>query len=475
MKRFITLLLSFMLFICVSPSALAANSTAVQSADTLHALGLFEGIGIDTNGMPIYDLDRMPTRAEAVTMLVRLLGKDAEAKSKTWNHPFTDVPSWAAPYVGYAYVHQLTIGTGKTTFGSSDYVSASQYLTFVLRALGYKSSEDFQWDKAWKLSDRLGITNGDYNTTNTFLRGDVAIISNRALAAQQKGSSKTLAQELISNGVFTNTQYEASTLTQTPSKKISISEREGSYCVLEKNEHLLINAELNGSVLWTTSNSKVAVVNNGEVTAISTGKAVISAISDKGTATCVVLVATSDDTPQKAGTLWLKRGNSYYESSLAKYAKGNVAPHVPPCDVYTIDGEYYVNSVYLSNIMHCLYGTVSEIYSDNPYITTAQLSGNAKIYFTEEWHTDYLNATDYIETRTIICTLPNKVKIEYDFNSDLYINGNREKIYVFDVYYFDTEKSFFYLEAVGPFFDKLGVNLNWYYDFSTNRLIVELD
>ena len=148
---------------------------------------------------------------------------------------------------------------------------------------------------------------------------------------------------------------------------------------------------------------------------------------------------------------------------------------MPPCDVYTIDGEYYVNSVYLSNIMHCLYGTVSEIYSDNPYITTAQLSGNAKIYFTEEWHTDYLNATDYIETRTIICTLPNKVKIEYDFNSDLYINGNREKIYVFDVYYFDTEKSFFYLEAVGPFFDKLGVNLNWYYDFSTNRLIVELD
>ena len=180
-------------------TAFAASDEAVTAADALHELGLFNGTGTDANGKPIYDLDRAPTRHEAVTMLVRILGKEEEAKSGNWNIPFTDVADWAKPYVGYAYANGLTSGTGATTFGGNATVTASQYITFVLRALGYESGTDFQWDKAWELSDKIALTDGRYNADRkSFLRGDVAIISYTALTTATKGSNTPL---YIKNGI----------------------------------------------------------------------------------------------------------------------------------------------------------------------------------------------------------------------------------------------------------------------------------
>ena len=40
-----------------------------------------------------------------------------------------------------------------------------------MKALGYEVGKDFQWNKAWELSDEIGLTNGEYPTTK-FLRGD---------------------------------------------------------------------------------------------------------------------------------------------------------------------------------------------------------------------------------------------------------------------------------------------------------------
>ncbi len=57
-------------------------------ADQLKDLGLFQGT---EDG---YELDRAPTRGEAATMLVRLLGKEAEAKELTYEAPFTDLDDW---------------------------------------------------------------------------------------------------------------------------------------------------------------------------------------------------------------------------------------------------------------------------------------------------------------------------------------------------------------------------------------------
>lgn len=210
MKRVIMLVLTLALLCGTMPTAFAASSKEQAAANTLHDLGLFSGVGSNADGSPNYDLDRVPTRSEAITMLVRLLGKEAEAKSGNWKMPFTDVAEWAKPYVGYAYSNKLTSGTSETTFGGDVLVNATQYLTFVLRALGYESGVDFQWDKAWKLSDELGMTSGEYNesTNNSFLRGNIAEVSVHALPTMQKNQTATLADKLINDGVFTQSQFD---------------------------------------------------------------------------------------------------------------------------------------------------------------------------------------------------------------------------------------------------------------------------
>lgn len=195
-KLMSTLLAGTMLF-SLGTTAFAASDEAKQAADTLYQMNLFSGTGTDKNGKPIYDLDRIPTREEAVTLLIRLLGKVDEAKEMNCAMPFTDVSDWAKPYVAYAYEKGLTAGTSDTTFGGNDSVTTSQYLSFVLRALGYTSGTDFQWDKAWELTDKIGVTDGQYTTNSkSFLRGDVVIVSNNALATQVKNGQATLAETL---------------------------------------------------------------------------------------------------------------------------------------------------------------------------------------------------------------------------------------------------------------------------------------
>ena len=55
------------------------------------------------------------------------------------------MPNWAKPYVNFAYENDLTKGVSADKLGANDAVTAAQYLTFVLRAMGYVSGEDFDW------------------------------------------------------------------------------------------------------------------------------------------------------------------------------------------------------------------------------------------------------------------------------------------------------------------------------------------
>lgn len=200
MKKLLCPLFALLIVLSLSTAAFAADYSAEESANALYELGLFQGTGKTANGKPIYSLDAAPTRAQAVTMLVRLLGKEAEAKAGTWTVPFSDLADWARPYVGYAYANGLTNGLSAERFGSDDKVTANQYLTFILRALGYSSERDFQWDKPNAFSDSLGLTHGEYRASRSFTRGDTARISYAALAQARKDSSETLAAQLVRQG-----------------------------------------------------------------------------------------------------------------------------------------------------------------------------------------------------------------------------------------------------------------------------------
>lgn len=209
MKRFLSFILALTLAVSLVPSAFAASDEAVQAANALHTLGLFNGTGTDANGNPIYDLDRAPTREEAITMLIRLMGKESDAKGYNWEMPFTDVSGWAKPYVGAAYSWGLTSGTSETTFGGKQKVSAMQYLTLVLRALDYEDGTDFQWDKAWKLSDEIGLTSGQYTSDRSMTRGDVAIISLKALSISNK-YNWTLLEQLLNEEIISQKMVKKS-------------------------------------------------------------------------------------------------------------------------------------------------------------------------------------------------------------------------------------------------------------------------
>ena len=123
----------------------------------LERLGLFLGVGEYSDGTTDFALWRSPSRAEAVTMLVRALGREDQAAEMGKSHPFTDVPAWADGYVSYAWENGLTKGTSDTAFGAGETATGAMYVTFMLRALDYVDGEDFTWDDPWVLARACGI------------------------------------------------------------------------------------------------------------------------------------------------------------------------------------------------------------------------------------------------------------------------------------------------------------------------------
>ncbi len=159
----------------------------------LYGMGLFRGVGRQPDGTPDFALDRTQTRAEAVTMLVRLLGHEEDAAGE---HPFTDVPDWASRYVGYAYEAGLTRGVSATRFDASSTVTGAQFATFLLRALGYKSGTDFDWRAPWELAREIGLAEQAVDTT-AISRRDAVELEVTALKTLRKGEEQTLTEQLI--------------------------------------------------------------------------------------------------------------------------------------------------------------------------------------------------------------------------------------------------------------------------------------
>ena len=122
------------------PFALTLSSTAdyPAMASSLKTLGLFRGS--DTAYGEGFDLEKAPTRMEALIMLIRLLGEESEALTCTAYQPFADVPDWAEPYAAYAYAKGYTNGVEPTMFGTTMSASAEMYTEFLLRALRYSST-----------------------------------------------------------------------------------------------------------------------------------------------------------------------------------------------------------------------------------------------------------------------------------------------------------------------------------------------
>lgn len=181
-------------------------------ADALKSMGLFRGSDVPYGSG--YDLESAPTRIQGLVMFLRLIGEEQLAL----NYPgsgisFSDVPEWALPYVAYAYDRGYTKGQEidsqwRVVFGSDDPLAARDYITFLLRALGYAEGGDFAWETAVSDAQTLGVlTEGEAKLLQekTFLRAQVVYLSYMSLSAQMEGERGTLLDKLTSSGAVSAT------------------------------------------------------------------------------------------------------------------------------------------------------------------------------------------------------------------------------------------------------------------------------
>ena len=237
----------------LTASAFAANYT--NCADSLHEMGLFQGT---QNG---YDLDRTPTRAEAAVMLVRLLGKEDEAKALTYTAPFTDLKGWEKPYVQYLYSNGLANGTNRTTFNPTGKCTAQMYAVFLLRALGYSDTADFSYANAIETAREQGIYDTGIINTQNFLRDDAAAASYTVLSVSPKNSEGTLLDQLVSENAITEADAK-----RYQSLFSSYAQYREATAGMDALLHYSVNSELASPVVVTRDGKTVMQVQTSETT-----------------------------------------------------------------------------------------------------------------------------------------------------------------------------------------------------------------
>lgn len=161
-----------------------------------------------------YGLEKTASRLEGIIILIRLMGKEAEAQAmKDLPCRFADVPDWAKGYVNYADSENISKGVSDTRFGVSDKMTAVQYNTLLLRVLGYDDTRgDFQWNASVDKAEELAILSEDmagmYTRSKNYTKGDLMETSFCYLEANYKEQEETLIGRLIETGVIADALAE---------------------------------------------------------------------------------------------------------------------------------------------------------------------------------------------------------------------------------------------------------------------------
>ena len=198
----------------------AASYADVTSEDNQEAIEVLQAVGImvgDENGD--FNPDQNVTRNEMAVIMANLMEYNVATYRGT--SPFTDVPSWAEPYVAACYTNGLTAGYSATTYGGSDSVTTAQAALMLMKALGYfQYASDFGSD--WQLATtRQGNDIDLFNGVNTgveqaLTRNDVAqlvlnTLKSGTVQAETNGSltigGVTISRDVTYSYVTSNATY----------------------------------------------------------------------------------------------------------------------------------------------------------------------------------------------------------------------------------------------------------------------------
>lgn len=203
-KKILALLCALALLVSAVPGALALNGDRQRSADVLQTLGLVrEGDG--RSGM---SLNAYASRAEAVTLLVRLSGGEEDAKTERWVAGFLDLPDSLEYIVNYAGHRGWVTGYTPVRFEPDYAVSANGWCAFLLRMLGYSDKTgDFTVEGAAQFARHIGLVTTDYK--GLLDRGDLLDIAQDALSFHYRDSEDTILSRLIDSGVVSRSTANA--------------------------------------------------------------------------------------------------------------------------------------------------------------------------------------------------------------------------------------------------------------------------
>ena len=170
-----------------------------EAAQRLSYLGLLSGTGW-RDGKIDFALEQNLTKLEALILTARMLGEESAILEERATHPFTDVPDWGGPYVGYFWERGLFGTLEARDFLPDETVSTEDFLTYMFFALGFDAEGD---DYSTALTGQSGIHSGICTELkDTITRGDAVMMMFRTLNAQMAGSTQLLSQKLLSEAAL---------------------------------------------------------------------------------------------------------------------------------------------------------------------------------------------------------------------------------------------------------------------------------
>ena len=138
-------------------------------------------------------------RQDMIVLISRLYNDELSARAYLIKPKFTDLTksySFYEPYIGWAVDKGLIKGMGNDTFGINDKVTVQQFMTVMLRALGYEE-ESKLWNTTPEIAMQLGIMDQLHlKPTDYLTRGQMAAMIVNALNLTLKGSPITLGKKL---------------------------------------------------------------------------------------------------------------------------------------------------------------------------------------------------------------------------------------------------------------------------------------
>jgi len=282
MKKGLSLLVAFALVFSLFQSVAFAATTPSEAGQKLKSLGIILG---DQDGNLMEDAEWK--RQDVAVLLSRLMGQEDEAKNTPKSHTYADVRgTYYDGYLSWARENGYMIGHSDTEFGFDDPITVKEFLTVILRALGY--DPDFSSGEVEELAVELGLVEEGTDFNANAKRGDTYVIIVTALDTEVAGTGKKLGTvlglpgyEVVDPAVTGVSALNLKQVKVTFNKPVDKESAETLSNYKVYNSGATTDLAANGSVALQSDNSSVVItlgtaLNNGQ----SAAKITVQGVKD---------------------------------------------------------------------------------------------------------------------------------------------------------------------------------------------------